>query len=191
MVFSKINSFLFHNFSKKPTINDYRIKELIDINYISNNKDFKNICNSNVKLCLISLLDGRHNEESMLSFNKYFDVFEDYANKVDNHNIEYAWVNATCQYNFIKQFDVDINNLPIIFGYLPTQNKYTLMFTSFEYDNIDDFVNSILGGKISLHNYKPESMYLSNSIQCSSLIENKETTTNNINKDLVKQKIEL
>ena len=153
--FSKIKDFLYKNFKVEKTIDDYKLKEQIDINFISNNKDFKKICNENVKLCLLSLLDGRTNKESAEAFDKYFSLFEESANKKMNKNIQYGWVNATCQYNFTKQFDLDIDNLPIVLAYVPKSNKYALMYSSFEEDNINYFVESVVNGKVVLNDFNP------------------------------------
>lgn len=102
----------------------------------------------------------------MKEFDKHFKSFEDVGNKKLAKNIEFGWVNATCQTGFSAHFNAEVDNLPGAIAILPEVDKYAIMFGSFEHDNILSFVERVLNGKMPLDTFDNEKIYLRNSINC-------------------------
>ncbi len=167
MNFSRAKYFLKTFFAESESIKDYIYKEAIDIDYIENNKVFKKLCTSNLKLCVLTFLDGRSLKESQKEFDKHMKTIESIATKkITNKNIFFGWVNAACQKEFANHFDVSIENLPRIVFILPTVSKYAVMYSSFEEENILFSIDNLMKGKVPLFEFNNEKMYLRNSLKC-------------------------
>jgi hypothetical protein len=126
----------------------------------------KSQCHKDIKLCLLGLLDGRPNKESMRDFDKHFKALEEVANSKLSKHYEFGWVNATCQQGFASHFNAYPETLPGAVAILPSVNKYAIMFGSFEKENIKIFVDRLLEGKIPLENFDNEKIYLRNAVNC-------------------------
>lgn len=166
MNFNKANYFLKSFFAESASIKDFIVTEPKDIEYIENNKVFKKICHSSLKLCVLAMLDGRPLKESMKEFDKHMKTFEVVANKKESNLIEFGWVNATCQIDFGKNFDVSPDLLPRVVFILPSIKKYAIMYSSFEDNNIINTIDQLMLGKIPLQDFDNEKIYLRNTLKC-------------------------
>lgn len=134
--------------------------------YIANNKSLKSQCHKDLKLCLLGLLDGRPNKDSIKDFERHIKALEEVANSKLSRHYEFGWVNATCQHGFAAHFNAYPETLPGVVAILPHVNKYAIMFGSFEKENIKIFVDRLLEGKIPLENFDNEKIYLRNAVNC-------------------------
>eukprot|EP00340_Litonotus_pictus_P005113 CAMPEP_0170519096 /NCGR_PEP_ID=MMETSP0209-20121228/4628_1 /TAXON_ID=665100 ORGANISM="Litonotus pictus, Strain P1" /NCGR_SAMPLE_ID=MMETSP0209 /ASSEMBLY_ACC=CAM_ASM_000301 /LENGTH=759 /DNA_ID=CAMNT_0010804895 /DNA_START=8 /DNA_END=2287 /DNA_ORIENTATION=- len=166
IIFHRLKLFIDTFFVQSSTQQDYILPPTRDISYIQNNKSLKSICHSDIKLCLLGLLDGRPKKNSIIEFEKHIKAIEDVANTKLSKQLEFGWVNATCQTGFATHFNADPDNLPGVVAILPKTKKYAIMFGSFEKENINYFVDRILGGKIPLEDFDNEKVYLRNAINC-------------------------
>ena len=153
-------------FVKSLTQKDFIVPESKDLIYFSNNKALKRDCHSDLKLCLIGLLDGRTNKDSISTFDKHIRILESSANSKLSKHIEFGWVNATCQTNFSAHFNAHPDNLPGVIALIPKAKKYAIMYGSFEKENINGFVDRILNGKMHLDDFDNDKIYLKNAINC-------------------------
>lgn len=167
MNYNKAKYFLKSYYPSKINIKQSQVNSIRDIDFIYNNKVFKKLCDQSVKLCVLSFLDGRGSKEAMIEFDKYFSIIEKVANLKKYSQVEFGWVNATCQYEFSRNFDILTDNLPRIVVILPSIHKYFPMFSSFEEVNIEMTIDLILKGKVTLIDFDYEKFYLRNSIDCS------------------------
>ena len=144
ITFSRLKYFLDSYFVKGNTQQEYTTEESRDILYFPNNKSFKKEClnRSNKKICVLGLLDGRHKRESIKSFERHIKTMEQVANKRLGNHYEFAWVNATCQTGFADHFNSGPDSLPGMVAILPQVKKYTILYGSFEADNIRIFCRS-------------------------------------------------
>ncbi len=83
-----------------------------------------------------------------------------------NKKIEFGWVNATCQIDFGKNFDVSPDLLPRVVFILPSIKKYAIMYSSFEENNIINTIDQLMYGKIPLQDFDNEKIYLRNTLKC-------------------------
>lgn len=153
-------------FIKKQTIDNFVLKESKDIIYVPNNKEFKKICNENLKLCVLALLDGRPNKISITEFDKYIETMEDVASIKTSNMIEYGWVNATCQIGFTTSFNLRVESLPGVVVVLPKIKKFAVMYSSFEKVNILSFIDNLYLGKVPVQDFDNDKIYLRNAINC-------------------------
>lgn len=153
------------------TQKDFIVPEIRDILFFNNNENLKESCNKNKKVCLLGLLDGRKNKLSEKEFKKHIKTLEGVANKKLSKNLEFGWVNATCQTAFSEHFNGHVSNLPGVVALLPQVEKYAIMYGSFEKDNLLNFVDKLLNGKVPLENFANDKMFLENTINCEEIVE--------------------
>jgi len=163
------------------------MQETKDLKYISNNKTLKKECTEDLKYCLLALLDGRQNKNSIKEFDKHIEILESVANNKVGNRYEYAWVNATCQVNFAAHFNAQPDNLPGVVALLPQVKKYAVMYGSFEKDNINYFIDSVLNGKIPLEEFNNEKIYLKNAINCEEIFDEEEFVSDNQDDEIIKE----
>lgn len=187
--FSKAKYFLDNYFGDKLTIEDFIVKEVKDVHYISNNKELKKICTDSIKICILGLLDGRPLDQSIIDFEKHITALEQVNTKLTN-NMEIGWVNATCQNNFANELNIQIEHLPSLVAYIPQHEKYAVMFSSFEADNISIFVDNIIQGKVPLSDFNKEKMYLRNAINCLTLQNEEIHSTDEEDEKIIKELVE-
>lgn len=141
-------------------------------------------------MCVLGFLDGRQNKRSFKDFNKHINILEDVSNNKLFNQLEFSWVNATCQVDFANHFNAEVTNLPRIVAYIPKTNQYTIMYRAFEKDNISQFVDDVIKGKAVLLDFDNEKMHLRNSIKCEEIKEEEVFEYDDDDEEIIKEIVE-
>ena len=162
-------------FSKKPIDKNNSLDQNTNSNreilfFKNNNFLQKNCVKSSKKLCLFGFLDGRKNEESKKSYDSSFKIYQEVLEKNTNKPYNFGWVNSTCQENFSSVFNINSGSLPNLIGYIPSRDVYASLLGSFETENIDSFLDTVIRGKANFYKIQKEKVILED-IKCEEIQE--------------------
>lgn len=142
-----------------------------DLEFFQDNKKLKEEClKANKKLCVFGLLDGRINKQSQKSFENSFKILENVLNKHQNKPYSFGWVNATCHEHFASTFNIYPESIPNIVFYIPNKDLFARFFGSFDVENINNFIEKVIQGKIHLNKIKKENVKIP-AIRCEDIKE--------------------
>ena len=123
-----------------------------DVSFIYDVNSFNNNCYDHQRPCIISLLDGRTNNQSMMEFERNFKVLDKLISNEELKLLSFSWVNSTCNVyklliktNITKKLSVE--SLPNIIVFYPNRNVSSNFIGSFTEKSILKFLKNLAKGK--------------------------------------------
>ncbi len=156
-----------------------------DVAFFSNTEDLELNCLQSKKLCVIGLLDGRTNQDSIKSFDNGMKVLDKLLIDDKTKPFTFGWVNATCQNEFITKMNTNAESLPNIVVYIPHKELYANLIGTFDYENILFFLENTLRGRVPLNNLTKKELTLKD-IKCEDI---KERVQENLEDDEILREI--